>query len=193
MRSSANLERLRELFVEPFYLQLLNGNLLDQEGNQQQHFSGHLTLALNSITDSQLRMLIEDFDWRTRLTGAWYIALTGRSSFAPRVARLLAASNGDYAEQGYCFAMGLLGGEKCRKSLVNYLTSRLPCRDSSGHELWALGAIAHIDGRHPYEFMRPHLWAGASPEGDYPLFGIERFEKLVDIIRRSKIAMPLLS
>jgi hypothetical protein len=142
---------------------------------------------VQTITDGQLRRLFRDKDWRTRLTAAWFAGMDRRMRFAAPIAGLLAASNGNYADQGYCVALGLFGGGECRQALVGYLETNLPCQDQSGHQEWAVGAIAHIDGRTPPDFMAPELWRMAGGEANHVESGFRLFEDVVEYLRRHAI------
>ncbi len=178
---------LLELFVRPFYSKLLNGNFLREDPDAESFLPAHLALAVQAITDGQLRRLFRDENWRTRLTAAWFAGMDGRMRFAAPIARRLAASNGNYADQGYCMALGLLGSGECRQALVRYLEANLPCQDHSGHQKWAVGAIAHIDGRMPPEFMVPDLWRSADGETNQVETGSRLFRDVVGYLRTHAI------
>ncbi len=74
-------DELVQLYVRPYYLKLLNGNFAASEQDVDEHFPAYLALAARTITSAQLRRVLRDQDWRTRLTAAWFAGLTGRVAF----------------------------------------------------------------------------------------------------------------
>jgi hypothetical protein len=141
---------LQERFVTPLYLSLLNGNFVD---SRDASVVMRAADAARAISDLQIEQLLDEWDWRTRLCAGWFIGLSRRTHFVPRIGALL-ASDTAYAGQGYCVALGLIGTEECARHLQLYLQSS----DDSDHQDWAIGALTHIQGTPPPEFPDPRLW-----------------------------------
>ena len=121
--------------------------------------------------------LLNGPDWRERLVGGWFVALTRRRSFVEEVGRLLWARERPFAGQGYCAALGILGGPRCEALLSGYLRAHLP-PDEIRDQGWAIGALAHISNRAAVEFMDKALWTGGSRQLD-PDTGVQRFAQVL--------------
>lgn len=156
------LRLLRDVFVRPFYLSLLNGNFTSRDSDRAGALPQKIAEAAREISDAQIFRLFREREWRGRLTAAWFVGLTRRVSFIPEIAELLLASETVYAGQGYCVALGLIGGQQCQHHLRRYLKEYLPLRGRFYDQTWALGALAYIEDAPPQEFLDPMLWMGAS-------------------------------
>lgn len=161
----------------PVYLSLLHGNLMSHEAKQAVGLPQLIAASAKEITDVQLTRLLVEREWRGRLTAAWYIALTRRANFVERITASLLASEQCFAGQGYCLALGLIGGKQCEEGLRAYLTKYLPPRLLYDQQ-WAIGALAHVNCAPPSEFLEPSLWKMDKGEMD-PARGIKFFADLV--------------
>ncbi len=108
---------------------------------------------------------------------AWFVGLTARTNFVDQIAELLLASEMTYSGQGYCVALGLIGGQACQGYLHKYLEKYLPFRGRFYDQTWAVGALAHIEAASAIEFLDPALWAEGNHSFD-PLEEIRDFEDL---------------
>ena len=143
---------------------------------------------LVSSTDDELALLLDMREWRGRITAAWLIGLTQRTRFVERIGQLLQASELTYAGQGYCVAMGLIGGIPCEQHLRNYLKRYLPLINRIYDQEWAIGALTHILGSPPAEFLEPALWESGDMKLD-PHDGISKFADLVDYLQKHRLAV----
>jgi len=98
----------------------------------------------------------------------------------------LLASELTYAGQGYCVAMGLIGGFTCQCHLRDYLNKYLPLRGRFYDQTWAIGALAQIEGSPPRDFLEPTLWTDRKGRLD-PGAAIKRFQDLVDYLHEHGI------
>ena len=186
--------RLYNAYVWPFYLKLLNGNLVflgfDEKGERlPPTLPKQIADAARSISDEQLNELLAEAGWRSSLPAAWFIGLTRRSRYVDQIGELLLASEMCFAGQGYCMALGLIGGERCREYLHRYLWRYLPLRGRLYDQHWAIGALTHLEGTPPRQFLIQRLWE--EPECSLnPLEGIQRFRKIVSYLQRHQMVSP---
>jgi hypothetical protein len=180
-------EVLRASFVRPFYLSLLHGNFTDGTVPKNKDLPSQLAGAAKAISDEEIDCLLAEREWRGRLTAAWLAGLSRRSKFVAPIVGLLMASELVYAGQGYCVALGLIGNDECVGGLRSYLRKYLPLNGRFYDQHWALGALAHIEGYPPNEFLDSVLWAEAND--DRALDGVRRFQEIVLYLRRHH--MPL--
>src|SRR5215831_5694446 len=181
-----HLRLLREEFVQPFYRVLLHGMFAFDHGRHSIALPERIACAARAISDAQLCQLFEQREWRGRLTGAWFVGLTGRAGFVERIAELLLASELTYAGQGYCVALGLIGGPVCQNHLRAYLNNYLPLRGHFYDQTWAIGAFAQIQGSPQEEFLDPTLWMEARGRLE-PMASIQRFRDLVDYLHQHRM------
>lgn len=185
----AAYDKFLRIYVLPYYSKLLHANFLRRNGEGDEDFPAFLTLAATSISNAQLTRLFNDENWRTRLTAAWFAGVTRRTSFVTKIARCLAENRGAYDEQGLCFALGLIGGPTAKKALIRYLEAHLPRRSHGGHEEWAVGALAYLEGEAPSRFTDPALWRSPE-EGNSPTKAIESFVEIVRYLSSNGVIEP---
>jgi hypothetical protein len=171
---------LRDTFIRPYYLLLLGANFIRACADDAL-FPMRVADAARANSDQEIEQLLRIRERRGRLTVGWYIGLTRRSIFVERIAELLLASEVMYAGMGYCVALGLIGGETCAAHLRTYLNQYLPIRGRFYDQSWAIGALTHIEGAPPPEFLDPALWAEGTQALD-PLGGIKLFKDIVELI-----------
>jgi Family of unknown function (DUF6000) len=108
------------------------------------------------------------------------------SHFVNQIAALLLASEMTYAGQGFCVALGLIGGDECRNHLRAYLSRYLPLRGRFYDQQWAIGALAYIEGDQPEEYLLPELWADAQTRMN-PSDSIQKFSELVSYLDQHRM------
>lgn len=176
---------LRDTFVRPFYLGLLHGNLIHFDKYKISAFSTELQAAATSISDEQLGHLL-NLSWHGRLCAGWFIGLTKRASFVRLIGEMLLASESVFAGQGYCVALGLIDDKECARLLHAYLRTYLPPNGRFYDQDWAIGALAHIEGSPPREYLRQELWRDGDQIID-PAQGIETFQEIVAYLRQYRM------
>jgi hypothetical protein len=177
---------LRDKFVRPFYLQLLGGNFTRANEPEASGFRHAVAASAGLISDDQIATLLTEREWRGRLAAAWFVGLTQRANFVPTVGKLLLASELVYAGQGYCVALGLIGGEECRCILRDYLNAYLPLNGRVYDQAWAVGALTHLEGLGSAGFLDRQLWR----DGNYfmdPEKGIESFSRVILYLRHHRM------
>lgn len=173
---------LLDLYVRPYYLQLLHANFM-LGGNQYEHFPAYLKLAASAVGISQLRRLLRDRDWRPGLAAGWFVGIAGRKELAAVLVERLSRTAGAYDDQGICVGLGLLGGGVAQQALWTYLDNTLPCRGTSGHQGWALGALAYLEGAPPHRYTSANLWS----EKAEPQRAIQEFASIVNFLKSHKV------
>src|SRR5215831_10885713 len=134
--TSLEIPALRDAFVRPLYLRLLHGNFARLSEADGEGFRRAAASAASSISDKQIRRLLTEREWRGRLCAAWFIGLSNRVSFIRLIAEMLLASEMGYAGQGYCAALGLIGGDESARFLRSYLEAYLPLRGRIYDQDW---------------------------------------------------------
>lgn len=177
--------QLRDEFVRPFYLSLLHGNFTFKITDDSTELGTRIVDAAKSISDTQLLRLLREREWRGRLTASWFVGLTSRSVFIEEIGQLLIGSEMVYAGQGYCLALGLIGGQTCRGLLSDYLREYLPLRGRIYDQLWAIGALCYLQPSPPEEFLDPQLWTEGTQQLD-PAAGILEFAELVGYLKQNR-------
>lgn len=174
---------LRDVFVRPFYLQLLHGNFTRADEPDGSGFRHALSNAASAISDDQIEKLLADPEWRGRLCAAWFAGLNKQGSFIPAIGERLLASEMVYAGEGYCMALGLIASDECARLLRSYLNTYLPLNGRVYNQDWAIGALAHIEGSPPPEYLEHALWRDVDYYMD-PGEGIKSFSRVVSYLRR---------
>ncbi len=179
---------VRQHFVRPVYLSLLHANfaqrpdlVLRQTGNSdcdQAAICKRIATCASKITDEQITELLSIREWRGRLAAGWFVGLSNRVAFVNQIGALLLDSELTYAGQGFCVALGLIGGDTCRHHLRAYLSRYLPVLGRYYDQEWAIGALAHIERDLPPEYLLPEIWADAQNRMN-PSDSIQRFSNLV--------------
>jgi hypothetical protein len=188
-----SLERsraVREEFVKPLYLRLLHANFTRPAttGSPEQGAEGEMTAVRTQIVSAarvisyeQIHALLSDREWRGRLVAGWLVGLSMRTDFIDPIADLLLASKQPYSGQGFCVALGLIGNDKSRQYLREYLAKYLPLDGRFYDQDWAIGALTHIEKKSPQEFLAQELWTEGERTMDSSQ-GIARFASLVEFI-----------
>ncbi|MFF9041024.1 DUF6000 family protein [Streptomyces sp. NPDC014892] len=160
------------------YGELLSGRFLRFEGATRRRFLHPLLADASSITDADLEALLFE-GWRPRLTAAWLIGVSRRTSFRARLGELLLASETVYAGLGYCFAPARFGTQEDAELLAAYLDRYLPRTDLRYDQPVAMGALLYVDSRlgtaHAAPFTAPgglyQRWVeGVVHESDGPAY-----------------------
>lgn len=133
-----------ERFVIPFYGTMLHGNCLTLPPHEQEPWLDRLRTAAGAITPDDVSRLL-DYEWRSRLAAAWFVALNEWSDFVPRLAAMLIESELCFSGQGYCLALARIASEDCAVALVAYLDEFLPRTDLRYDQYWAMAALRSVD------------------------------------------------
>lgn len=97
------------------------------------------------ITTETVKSLLGDFNWRTRIVGAYFTALKDFNEFEETIGNHLLRSEVCYAGSGYCLALANFGTEKSKNYLKRYLDYYLPKKDLWFDQDVALSALSLLD------------------------------------------------
>jgi Family of unknown function (DUF6000) len=96
--------------------------------------------------DTQLiTSLLEQFNWRPRIVGAYLVALSGANEFTEWIGKLLLRSDVCYAGKGYCVVLAALNSEASVKYLVQYTEYYLQQPDLFFDQDYAMAALRYLD------------------------------------------------
>jgi len=139
-------------FVSPFY------RVSFRSADSQ--FIDSLKAIYQEIKPETVEKLLTEYDWRPRLTGAFFIALKRFNFFEDHIGRLLLRSDLCFAGKLYCVALAEFnspnGLDYIKKYLKHYLTR--PELDYDQGD--AIGAIAYLDVKNGTNFLKSFqpLW-----------------------------------
>ncbi len=124
-------------WVAPFYMNSLSN-------------SNDLTIKTFADTAKEINKdivlkLLSDFDWRTRITGAFFAAINNYKEFEDIIGRHLLKSEVCYAGSGYCLALATFGTDNAKKYLTIYLDYYLDRKDLWFDQADAFCALEHLD------------------------------------------------
>jgi hypothetical protein len=141
-----------EKFVVPFYGVSFSGS----DGN----FLKSLKTIYQEITPELVEKLLTEFDWRPRLTGAFFAALKQFKLFEDHIGRLLLRSDLCFAGRLYCVALVEFNSTNGLGYLRRYLEYYLAKPDLEYNQGEAMGALKCFDAKngtkHLDEFLP--LW-----------------------------------
>lgn len=119
-----------------------------------------LKVNYQEITLNVVERLLTDFNWRPRLTGAFFAALKRFTSLEPWIGQLLLRSDLCFAGRFYCVALAEFNTPNGLAYLRKYLEYYLTRPDLDYDQGYAMGALAYADGvnmtKH-FDAIRP-LW-----------------------------------
>ncbi|MDX2935676.1 DUF6000 family protein [Streptomyces ipomoeae] len=169
------------------YGELMSGRFLRFEGATRRRFLHPLLVDAASITDADLNTLLS-YGWRPRLTAAWLIGVSRRTSYRARIGELLLDSEVVYAGVGYCFALARLGSHEDAEILTAYLNHYLPRTDLHYDQPTALGALLRLDSRlgtaHAAPFTEPgglfDRWVAGVGQMGHPSYSPAEVQSYMD-------------
>jgi hypothetical protein len=141
-----------EKFVSPFYRVSFRSVASD--------FMGSLRNVYPAVTPEMVELLLTEYDWRPRLTGAFFAALKHFNSVEDHIGRLLVRSDLCFAGKLYCVALAEFNSLCGFNYLTRYLEYYLTRPDLDYDQGDAMGAVAYLDAKNGtghLERFRP-LW-----------------------------------
>ncbi|MCX6317117.1 MAG: DUF6000 family protein [Bacteroidetes bacterium] len=114
-------QEFADKWVAPFYLEGL--------GNLSESAIHSFATAAMEIDVEVVRQLLGYFDWRCRITGAYFTAINQYASLEEIIGNHLLKSEVVYAGSGYCLALASMGTEKAADYLYSYLQYYLTRKD----------------------------------------------------------------
>lgn len=101
--------------------------------------------AAKEVTPAVVKQLLGDFDWRARLTGAYFAAIKGYVEFTDIIGVHLLQSEVCYAGAGYALAFALFQSERAQDYLKAYLDYYLKQPDLWYDQADVLAALHLLD------------------------------------------------
>ena len=124
-------------FVSPFY------RVSFRSADDQ--FVGSLKSIYQEIKPTTVEWLLTDYDWRPRLTGAFFAALKRFNSLEDHIGRLLLRSDLCFAGKLYCVALAEFNTPIGLDYLKRYLEYYLTRPDLDYDQGDAMSALAYLD------------------------------------------------
>ena len=181
---------IRDRYVRPLYLKLLNGNFL-WIGKDVDPFVNSTRMVLYEVTDKELIQMY-NYGWREMMTASWLCGIRRFSQHLQTIESLLIPSETCYAGQFHCFALARFDSAESVRVLRSYLDIYLPAGDRQYDQEWAIGALRWLDRRHGTDYAEVYLknpdnWKISSRGGEE--FGVLRreegivhFQKVMDFV-----------
>lgn len=109
--------------------------------------------AAKEINVEIVTKLLSDFDWRTRITGAYFAAINNYRELEDIIGRHLLKSEVCYAGLGYCLALAASGSDNSKKYLRTYLEYYLDRIDLWFDQAHAFCALEYLDKNQANEYL----------------------------------------
>jgi len=136
-----NQDELDDAFVEkwvmPFYSNAIS--------NADELTIAEFATAAQTIDVDIVRRLLGDFNWRTRITGAYFAAINHYTELVEILGTHLLKSEVCFAGKGYALALATSGGERATYHLATYLDYYLDRADLYYDQGEAYCALEHVD------------------------------------------------
>lgn len=129
-----------EKWVVPFYI-AFSGGLSRFEGEQLKK----LQEIWSSIDQEIVSRLLEDFEWWTRTTGAYFAALKRMDQFEDQIGRLLLRSDVCFAGGAYCVALATFNSQVGVSYFTRYLDYYLGQPHLRFDQGFVFGALSYLD------------------------------------------------
>ncbi|MES2071497.1 MAG: DUF6000 family protein [Pseudomonadota bacterium] len=137
---------IRENWVRPLYF-----------GLRHDHIKTFLEEHLFAANADLVRMLLTQFDWRSRTTGAHLAALLSLREFESQIGNLLLRSDVCYAGFGYCLAIASFNTTEGVEFLRKYLRYYLNRPELFFDQNIVMGALAYLDELNGTEYIKDHM------------------------------------
>lgn len=135
-----NKEQLTKEFIDkwvvPFYLEFFSADDALQE---------LIVRTAREITPDIVMKLLGDFNWRTRITGAYFASINQYRELEGTIGIHLLKSEVCYAGGGYCLALASFATEESIDYLKQYLDYYLEKKDLYFDQGEALAALWYLD------------------------------------------------
>jgi hypothetical protein len=130
-------EEFLNKWVVPFYM----NNLSIADDTTIKVFAD----TAKEIDESVVLKLLGDFNWRSRITGAFFSAINNYQNFQDIIGGHLLKSEVCYAGSGYCLALATFGTDSAKKYLITYLDYYLDRKDLWFDQADAFCALEYLD------------------------------------------------
>ena len=126
-------------YVWPFYMKLLR---ICDHGDELRE---GLSLIRNEVNVDVTRMLLGDFNWRTRSTGAFFAAVFNYTELEENIGHLMLKSEVCFASQTYALALATFNNENGIRFLNDYLDYYLHRTSLPYDQGSVLGTLIFLD------------------------------------------------
>ena len=157
MKRERRLNAAAKTFVEPFYMDMLHGNILRRPVAEQSDFVREVHAAAEVLDEEAAALLLDAPEWRGRLAVSWLIGLRGWQAFAPQMGDLLLRSELVYAGQGFAVGLALMDSDESANQLHRYLDRWLPEGNCFYDQHWVMAALLEVDRRQGGSHAERHL------------------------------------
>lgn len=188
-------------FVAPIYGHLMSHTkIFSKTIEEQANFKEKVVEILSNTTDTILKELLWDTNWRCSLVGSWLIFLKVKTEFTNDIGKVLL--QGKAGAIAYCYTLAKFRTNECSVYLTNYLDKELHF-DKFPKEKFqdvALYALIYIDKKNDTNYSRQFLdanglwtkfiefdFGGGFKLSDYPKWGnldknYEEFVCMIDFM-----------
>lgn len=136
-----NEHELTEEFVEKWVIPFYTNSLANSEAKVIASFVG----AAKKIDQTIVAKLLGDFNWRSRIVGAYFAAIKDYREFELVIGRSLLKSEVCFAGSGYCLALASFATDGAREFLITYLDYYLGRKDLCFDQADAFCALEYLD------------------------------------------------
>jgi len=151
-------------WIIPFYLTDLT---TEQFNSNFQKVSAELSTEI-------IRKLLGDFNWRSRITGAHFAAITDSTEFEEQIGVLLLKSELTYAGDGYVLALARFNTDRSIKYLCEYLDYYLERTDLWFDQGDAMAALKWLDESNQTNYHKEFLGRWNKFIEDKPNWSLDR-------------------
>lgn len=141
---------------------------------------------LHEVDTTLVASLLTTLNWRTRIAGAYYVALREMHDFEDWLGKLLLRSDVCFAGEGYSLALAMLSSDRSVEYLKTYLRYYLAQPHLYFDQGSALAALMHIDKLRGTNHHQEHLSAWSDFVHDKPNWKLDgeiaRFNERIDFI-----------
>jgi Family of unknown function (DUF6000) len=169
---SRNAEELPQEFIEKWIIPFYMNNLSDPNETIIKLFAD----ASTEINSELVTKLLGDFNWRSRITGAFFAAINNYKEMEDTIGRHLLKSEVCYAGSGYCLSLATFATEKSKEYLKSYLNYYLDRKDLWFDQAEAYCALEYLDKNSSNKFYEK--WK--SFVSDKPYWSLEKSRKHFD-------------
>lgn len=177
-----NSEELPEKFVKKWVIPFYMTSFSHLSKETQKDFID----IFQQIDSEIVTKLLGDFNWRTRIVGAYFAALKDLTEFEEIIGNHLLKSEVCYAGSGYCLALANFGTEESKNFLKRYLDYYLKRKDLWFDQSDAMAALYWLN-KQEAEKYEP-LWREFI--ADKPYWNLksskENFAKSMENIKKIK-------
>ena len=164
-------------WVSPFYM----SHPID-EFFQDQYIEVHSEIDSEIITK-----LLTEFNWRTRIVGAYFAGIKEFKEFESFIGKLLLRSDVCFAGTGYCYALAMFNTDKSIEYLEEYLQYYLKKKHLWFDQNTCMAAVNYLDEINNTNHMGKHLPAWKKFVKNKPYWdlndSIEGFKKSINALR----------